>query len=112
MATDYQRLWKGVTDAADEDEAVHTLVKIVLDKEGRAFLSNFGRADATLCIEILDNVSLDKHLLRPGPSRTAPSGHRSIRPQTRRKMRLLPCIKETRWNSRTAPRIRGPRPKR
>jgi len=65
MAKDYQRLWKDVTSANDEGEAVRTLARIVLDREGRAFISSLERVDAKLCIEILDRVSRD---LYPFPS--------------------------------------------
>ena len=59
----YRRLWKDVTSASDEGKAARTLAEIVLDKEGRTFISNLARKDAELCIEILDHVSRDPHLL-------------------------------------------------
>jgi len=62
MAKDYQRLWRDVTSANDDGEAVRILAEIVLDKEGRAFISNLERDDAELCIEILDRVSHDLYL--------------------------------------------------
>jgi len=66
MAGNYQPLWKDVTSANDEGEAVRTLMAgIVLDKEGRAFISSLERVDAGLCVEILDRVSRD---LYPFPS--------------------------------------------
>ena len=65
-AKDYQRLWEDVTDTSDEGKAVRTLAGILLDKEGRKFISNLERKDAWLCIEILDHVSRDPYLL---PSR-------------------------------------------
>jgi len=65
VAKEYQRLWKDVTSANDEGEAVRTLAGIMLDEEGRAFISNLERVDAELCTEILDRVSRD---LYPFPS--------------------------------------------
>ena len=63
MANDYGRLWKDVTNTTDESKAVRILAKILADKEGRAFISRLKRRDAELCIEILDSVSCDAHLL-------------------------------------------------
>ena len=57
MAKDYQRLWKDVTSTSDEKKAVRTLAGILVDREGRSFISNLLRKDAELCIEILDRVS-------------------------------------------------------
>ena len=59
MAKDYPRLWKYVASARDEGKAVRTLAEILVDKEGRAFIGTLKRADAELCIEILDHVSLN-----------------------------------------------------
>ena len=59
MAKDYRRLWKGVTSTSDEGKAVRTLAEILLDKEGRTFISNLKRKDAQLCMEIFDHVSRD-----------------------------------------------------
>ena len=71
MAKDYQRLWKDVTGTKDEGKAVRTLAEILVDKEGRSFISNLERKDAELCIEILDQVSPDSYLL---PSFVVSSG--------------------------------------
>ena len=57
MAKNYQRLWKDVTNANGEVEAVRTLANILTDREGRAFILSLERPDAELCIEILDRVS-------------------------------------------------------
>ena len=57
MAKDYQQLWKGITNATDEAEAVRALAGIVVDKPGRAFVLGLERRDAELCIEVLDYVS-------------------------------------------------------
>jgi hypothetical protein len=56
MAKDYGKLWKDVTATAGEGEAVRILVEILLEKEGRAFISHLERKKAELCIEILDHV--------------------------------------------------------
>lgn len=62
MADDFNKLWKKVRAAAtvDEAESVRTLAKILLSKDGRAFVLNLKQSDAVLCIEILDHV-------RPNP---------------------------------------------
>jgi len=63
MTGNYQPLWKDVTSANDEGEAVRTLMAgIVLDREGRAFISSLERVDPRLCVEILDHVSRDLYL--------------------------------------------------
>ena len=58
MAKDYSQLWKNVTSARDEGKAVRTLAEILVDREGRTFIGTLKRADAELCIEVLDHVSL------------------------------------------------------
>ena len=63
MVKDYRRLWKDVTNTIDEARAVRTLADILADKEGRTFISRLEHKDAELCIEILDRVSHDLHLL-------------------------------------------------
>jgi len=63
MSKDYGRLWEDVTSTADEGKAVRILAEILVDKEGRSFVSDLEREDAELCIEILDRVSRDLHLL-------------------------------------------------
>ena len=68
MAKDYQRLWKDVTSVTDGSKAVRTLAGILVDKEGRAFISRLERKEAELCIEILDHVSCNLHLLLLSPS--------------------------------------------
>ena len=62
MAKNYQRLWEEVTRGIDEAKSVRTLAEIVVDKEGRAFVSRLERKDAELCIEILDHVGRPSHL--------------------------------------------------
>jgi len=63
MAKDYGRLWEETTRTTDEGKAVRILAEILVDKEGRTFILNLERKDAELCIEILDYVSRDPHLL-------------------------------------------------
>ena len=65
MAKDYQRLWKEVASGLDEAKSVRTLAEIVVDKEGRAFVSRLERGDAELCIEILDHVGRLSHFPPP-----------------------------------------------
>ena len=68
-------LWEGVTGASDEGKAVRTLVEILLDKEGRTFISNLAHKDAELCIEILDLVSPDPCFCFPlSPSQVSRQG--------------------------------------
>ena len=57
MVKDYQQLWKEVTNATDETQAVRTLAEIVADSAGRAFALNLEPEDTVLCIEALDYVS-------------------------------------------------------
>jgi len=62
MAKNYQRLWEEVTSGIDDAKSVRTLAEILVDKEGRAFISHLAHKDAELCIEILDHVSCDLYL--------------------------------------------------
>ena len=94
MTKDYQRLWKTVTSTIDEARAVRTLAEILVDKEGRAFISRLGREDARLCIEILDHVSRDLRLSCP-PPQIVSSGHRRAQPQNRREAGFLRHVEET-----------------
>lgn len=79
MTKDYEELWDGVTNAANEAQAVRTLAEILTDKEGRVFISRLGSKDAELCIEVLDRVSHGLHfpfrhsdvLFRVSQSRTS-----------------------------------------
>jgi hypothetical protein len=54
---------KHVTDATDEFKAVRTLAKILVDREGRTFISRLERKEAELCIETLGHVGRDLRLL-------------------------------------------------
>jgi len=63
MSKNYRQLWNDIIDANSETKAVRTLAEILADKEGRTFISHLGREDAKLCIEILDRVRRDLHLL-------------------------------------------------
>jgi len=80
MAQVYQYLWKGVTSATDETQAVQTLAKILADKEGRAFISHLDRKDAEFCVEILDNVSHGPRLHHSPPTLAGSSGSYKARP--------------------------------
>ena len=62
MAKDFRRLWKDATNTIDQTKAVRILADILVDKEGRVFISRLERKDAELCIEILDYVGCDPHL--------------------------------------------------
>ena len=73
MAKDYQRLWRDITRTIDEGNTVQALAEILLDQEGRTFISQLGRRDAELCIEILDYVSRDL-CLPLSPSQMVPLG--------------------------------------
>jgi len=62
MTKNYQRQWEDVTSAIDEASSIRTLAEMLVEKEGRAFVSRLGRKDAELCIEILDHVGRSSHL--------------------------------------------------
>ena len=100
MAKDYPRLWRDVTSASDEDNAVRTLAEILVDREGRTFIGNSERGDAELCIEILDYVSLS--LTHPSISPVPRLrwlfliGHRRVQPQIGRETGFLPRFEKTR----------------
>jgi len=95
MAKDYSQIWKAVTSANDEGEAVRTLADIVLDKPGRAFILELERDDAELCIEILDRVSRDSYLLPLSPSQMVPSGHCGAQTRSQRETGFLHLVEET-----------------
>jgi hypothetical protein len=106
MSKDYGRLWKSVTNTTDEGKAVRILAEILLDKEGRVFISNLEHKEAELCIEILDHVSSDVH---PPPSSAISlmisPGHRRAQPQIRRETGFLRHVEETRWDPRSIARF-------
>ena len=62
MVKDYQRLWEGIATATNEAEAIRALTEIVVDKEGRRFISHLDSTGVDSCVEILDQVSRDPHL--------------------------------------------------
>jgi len=95
MDKDYSQLWKAVASTSEEGKAVRTLAEILLDNEGRTFISSLERDDAELCIEILDRVSRDSYLLPLLPSQIVPSGHRGARTQNHREIRFLHRVEET-----------------
>jgi len=108
MAKDYRRLWKNVISTADEDKAVRTLAKILVDKEGRAFMKKLERKDAELCIEILDHVSRDPYLPPFLPSQIVSSDnrHRGVQSQDHREAGFLRHPEATCWDTWTAARFR------
>jgi hypothetical protein len=63
MDKDYRQLWKDITSTTDGAKAVRTVAQILMDEEGRTFILCLERKDAELCIEILDHVRRDLHLL-------------------------------------------------
>jgi len=67
MEKDYQRLWAAVTNAADKTQATQTLAEILVDKDGKVFISRLDSKDAELCIEILGDVSPYLKLPRSQP---------------------------------------------
>ena len=75
MTKRYQQLWGGVTTTADETQTVRALAEILANREGRVFISCLNSQDVGLCIETLDNVSRNLHLLPSPPPQTVPSGH-------------------------------------
>ena len=95
MAKDYRRLWKDITNTIDEARAVWILAEILVEKEGRAFISSLESKDAELCIEILDHVRCDMCLFPLSPSQMISAGHRRAQPQKHRETGLLRHIEET-----------------
>ena len=63
MTEDYQRLWKDAISTNDEAKCVQILANILVNREGRTFVSSLGREEAGWCIEILDRASRDLGLL-------------------------------------------------
>jgi len=57
MVKDYQQLWKRVVREIDKAQAIRTLSGVLVEKEGRVYISRLHREDAELCVGILDNVS-------------------------------------------------------
>ena len=54
MVHDFQKSWTEVLNSVDE--GVRSLVLLSQSSGGREFLSNLGRGEAGLCIELLDRV--------------------------------------------------------
>lgn len=59
----FARLWGQVVHATDDSRAIRILAEILVQKEGRAFISRLGRDEAELCIEVLGRVSRNLYLL-------------------------------------------------
>ena len=62
MAKNYQRLWDQVTSGIDEAKSVRTLAEIVVDEEGRAFIS---RLDSILHCQCTIDIQLLRTLHVP-----------------------------------------------
>ena len=105
MAKDFRRLWKDVTSTIDEAKAVRTLAEILVDKEGRVFISRLERKDAELCIEILDHVCRNSYLLPLRDLTQFSLGHRRRRPQARREACFLRHVEKTCYFVRTTARF-------
>jgi len=95
MTSDPQRLWKDVTNATDEVQAVQTLAGILADKKGRVFISRLGSKDAELCVEILDDVRHNLYSPHSPPPQTVSAGYYNAHPQTRREAGFLRHVEET-----------------
>ena len=61
MEKDYQQLWEAVINALGEAKT-RALAEIVVDREGRVFVSGLDHEAAKLCFEILDSVGCNLHL--------------------------------------------------
>ena len=59
IAKNYKQLWEDVANTSDESEAVQPLAKIVVNRQGRAFILGLEREKAELCVRILDHVGCD-----------------------------------------------------
>ena len=95
MAKDYRQLWEVATGADNEARAVQTLSNILVDEEGRAFISALDNEGSELCVKILDNVSRDTYPPNLLPLHTVSLGCYRTRPQTCREAGLLRYLEET-----------------
>ena len=89
MAKDFQRLWKDVTGAEDEAAAVRALAEILVQKDGRAFVSRLENKYTDFCIDLLDRVSHDLHTQPPLTPRIVWPGYRNTRSQNPRETGFL-----------------------
>ena len=106
MSKDFRKLWKDVINTTDEGKAVRTLAEILVDREGRGFISRLERNDIELCIEILDHVCPDLRL-PPSPLSDGFSGYRKTQTQYRREAGFLRHVEETCWMLWTIARFYG-----
>jgi len=60
--------------ATDKAQAIHTLSSVLIEREGRVFVSGLDDKDAELCVEILDNVSRGPHSLHSPPPQATRQG--------------------------------------
>jgi len=65
MAIDYQQLWNDAVSTRDKAKAIQTMSGVLVEKEGRVFISRLDTQNAELCVEILDDVSRDLHSPHP-----------------------------------------------
>ena len=59
MAKDYRQLWENAACADNEAQAIQILFDLLVNEEGRTFVSRLDSKDTEVCVEILDNVSRD-----------------------------------------------------
>jgi len=107
MARDYRRLWNDITSVPDEGKAARTLAEILVDKEGRYFISDLGCGDAELCIEILDHVSHSLHPLPTFAISVVSLGSRRSQTQDHREAGFLHHAEATCWDTRSTARFHG-----
>lgn len=93
MAKDFQRLWKDVTGTEDEAAAIRALAGILVEKEGRAFVSRLDRKYTDFLIDVLDRVSHDSRIQPPLTPQMVWPGHRNTRSQNHRETGFL-CLAE------------------
>jgi len=78
-----------------------------MDRGGRRFILHLERTDAELCIEILDRVCRDLHLLPHLPASDGFLGYRRAQTQHQREVGLLYHVEETYRMSWTTARFCG-----
>ena len=75
MAIDYQQMWNDAVCTRDKAKAIQTLSGVLVEKEGRVFISRLDTQNAELCVEILDDVSRrDLHSPHSPPSHAIRQG--------------------------------------
>ena len=107
MAKDFQGLWKDVTGAEDEAAAIRALAEILVEKDGRAFVSRLEHKYTDFCIDVLDRVSYYSRIQPPLTSQTIWPGHRNTRSQNHRETGFLCYTEEACRVSRATTRFDG-----